>query len=109
MTTRLTRRWLLAALAATGIGAAAMPPVERFVVETGYTCWQVLAGFCRHSAEIFPRFLPDGTLVLGETEKIQIVRLRQGRCISAALSDSRYGLSSRQILVNTRTGQQIAA
>ena len=26
MTTRLTRRWLLAALAATGIGAAAMPP-----------------------------------------------------------------------------------
>ncbi len=91
------------------IRAAAMPPVERFVVETGYTCWQVLAGFCRHSAEIFPRFLPDGTLVLGETEKIQIVRLRQGRCISAALSDSRYGLSSRQILVNTRTGQQIAA
>lgn len=91
------------------IRAAAMPPVERFVVETGYTCWQVLAGFCRHSAEIFPRFLPDGTLVLGETEKIQTVRLRQGRCISAALSDSRYGLSSRQILVNTRTGQQIAA
>ena len=91
------------------IRAAAMPPVERFVVETGYTCWQVLAGFCRHSAEIFPRFLPDGTLVLGETDKIQTVRLRQGRCISAALSDSRYGLSSRQILVNTRTGQQIAA
>ena len=46
------------------IRAAAMPPVERFVVETGYTCWQVLAGFCRHSAEIFPRFLPDGTLEL---------------------------------------------
>ena len=41
-----------------------MPAVERFVVETGYSCWQVLAGFCRHSADIFPRFLPDGTLVL---------------------------------------------
>lgn len=93
----------------TKIEAGTLAPVARFVVETGYSCWQVLAGFCRHSAEIFPRFLPDGTLVLGETEKIQTVRLRQGRCISAALSDSRYGLSSRQILVNTRTGQQIAA
>lgn len=91
------------------IRAAAMPPVERFVVETGYTCWQVLAGFCRHSAGVFPRFLADGTLVLGETEKLRTVRLRQEQCISAALSDSRYGLSSRQILVNTRTGQQVTA
>lgn len=91
------------------IRAAAMPPVERFVVETGYTCWQVLAGFCRHSAEVFPRFLPDGTLVLGETGAGKTIRLRQERCISAALIDSRYGRSSRQILVNTRTGQQVTA
>ena len=47
----------------TRIDAAPMGQVANFAVETGYTCWQVLTGFCRHSAEIFPRFLPDGTLV----------------------------------------------
>ena len=73
-----------------------MPAVERFVVETGYSCWQVLAGFCRHSADIFPRFLPDGTLVLEPETAGKTVRLRQG-------------LSSRQVMVNTRTGAQTAA
>lgn len=93
----------------TSIRAAAMGPVERFVVETGYTCWQVLAGFCRHSAEIYPRFLPDGTLVLEPEQAGRTLRLSQEQCISAAVMDSRYGLSSRQILVNTRTGAQTAA
>ena len=73
-----------------------MPAVERFVVETGYSCWQVLAGFCRHSADIFPRFLPDGTLVLEPETAGKTVRLRQA-------------LSSRQVMVNTRTGAQTAA
>ena len=48
----------------TKIQADEMPPVRNFVVQTGATCYQALAGFCRHSAEIFPRFLADGTLVL---------------------------------------------
>ena len=48
----------------TKIEAVEMPPVQQFVVQTGTTCYQALAGFCRHSADIFPRFLADGTLVL---------------------------------------------
>ena len=60
----------------TKLRAVQMPAVERFVVETGYSCWQVLAGFCRHSADIFPRFLPDGTLVLEPETPGKTVRLR---------------------------------
>ena len=88
------------------IRAAAMPPVERFVVETGYTCWQVLAGFCRHSANVFPRFTQDGTLVLKQDAGGKTVRITSAQCISAKLMKSRYGRSSKQILVNTRTGAQ---
>ena len=93
----------------TKIRADAMPEVERFVVETGYTCWQVLAGFCRHSAGIFPRFPPDGTLVLEQETAGKTVRLRQAQCLRVRMTDSRYGLSSRQVMVNTRTGMQTAA
>lgn len=93
----------------TRIRAVQMPEVERFVVETGYTCWQVLAGFCRHSADIFPRFLPDGTLVLEQEKAGRDVRLRQAQCVKVRAADSRYGLSARQVMVNTRTGAQTAA
>lgn len=95
-----------------GIGAVraeAMGPVERFVVETGYTCWQVLAGFCRHSADIRPRFEADGTLVLEKRTQGKTVRLREGQCISVYRTGRRYGVSSEQILVNTRTGAQSSA
>ena len=78
-------------------------------METGYSCWQVLAGFCRHSADIFPRFLPDGTLVLEPETPGKTVRLRQAQCLRVRALDSRYGLSSRQVMVNTRTGAQTAA
>ena len=79
-------------------------PVANFVVETGYTCWQVLAGFCRHSAGVFPRFREDGTLVLKkETPKGSIV-LRD-RAEAAWYSDDRYTEIARQILINTRNGQ----
>ena len=93
----------------TSIRACEMPPVERFVVETGYTCWQVLAGFCRHSAGVFPRFLADGTLVLEKEETGQRLRLGQTQCVRAAVTDERYGRCSQQVLVNTRTGQQTQA
>ena len=33
----------------TKIEADAMPPVQQFGVQTGTTCYQALAGFCRHS------------------------------------------------------------
>ena len=90
----------------TKIEAGTLAPVARFVVETGYSCWQVLAGFCRHSANVFPRFTQDGTLVLKQDAGGKTVRITSAQCISAKLMKSRYGRSSRQILVNTRTGAQ---
>lgn len=91
------------------IRAEKMEPVERFVVETGYTCWQVLTGFCRHSADVRPRFLPDGTLVLEKAKVGENKKLYARACVQACLRDSRYGVSSEQIVVNTRTGEQITA
>lgn len=93
----------------TQVRAAKMPPVEQFVVETGYSYWQVLAGFCRHSADIFPRVDADGTLILEKEAPGSERTLRQAQCLRAVWSDSRYGVSSHQILVNTRTGRCVTA
>lgn len=84
-------------------GCDAMPPVGEFVVETGYTCWQVLAGFCRHSAGIFPRFSQSGELILqrkGAEGELSIRNCAE----SVWLSDDRYAAVARQIIVNTRNG-----
>lgn len=88
------------------IEADAMGAVRKFVVETGYSCWQVLAGFCRHSENIFPRFKTDGTLVLRKNDSGAQMRLSREECVEAKILKSRYGRSSKQILVNTRTGAQ---
>jgi len=39
-----------------------LPAVQRFSVDSGESCWRIVEGFCRHSAGVRPRFLPDGTL-----------------------------------------------
>lgn len=92
-----------------GIQAETMPTVPRFVVETGYTCWQVLAGFCRHSAGIYPRFDENGTLILRKNSIGTARRFETGGCLSAQLIRDRYGAAAKQILVNTRTGEQHTA
>lgn len=79
-------------------------PVRQFVVETGYTCWQVLAGFCRHSAEVYPRFTPEGKLVLRQKTAGQTRHIHQAECIQIRKMESRYGRLSRQVLINTRNG-----
>ena len=92
----------------TRIEAEAMPPVSSFVVETGYTCWQVLSGFCRHSAGVLPRFSSDGTLILkkrsGGTH-----RDLTGGAGRISFEQNRYGAVAEQTLINTRTGQRETA
>lgn len=84
--------------------AEQMAPVSEFVVETGYTCWQVLAGFCRHSAGIYPSFTQDGRLLLRRGGKGGSVSI--SNCAESVwLTDDRYGTVARQIIVNTRNGQ----
>ena len=46
------------------VEADAMQPVEHFSTQTGTTCWQAICGYCRHAANVQPRFLADGTLLL---------------------------------------------
>lgn len=90
------------------IDAQSMGPVGAFTVETGYTCWQVLTGFCRHSANIFPRFGADGTLILRKdgTGKRYVIR---GGVLRAQYTEQRYGRVAKQILINTRNGSGMTA
>ena len=87
----------------TKIDADEMPPVEQFVVQTGATCYQALAGFCRHSAEIYPRFLADGTLVLRKNAEGKSIRLKD-EILRAQYVRNRYGVAAKQVLINTRDG-----
>ena len=93
----------------TRIDAAPMGQVANFAVETGYTCWQVLTGFCRHSADIFPRFAPDGTLVLRKNTNPRRVVIEPEQVRACSYVQNRYGAAARQVMVNPRTGQQQVA
>lgn len=87
----------------TKIEAEEMGAVANFVVQTGATCYQALAGFCRHSANIFPRFLADGALVLKRETAGKAARLRS-EILQAQYVRNRYGVAARQVLINTRDG-----
>lgn len=87
------------------VDADRMDAVPQFVVETGYTCWQVLAGFCRHSADIFPRFSADGTLILKKNADRARFRILPEQILSLRDGHSRYAAASKQTLINTRNGQ----
>lgn len=78
----------------TKIEAVEMPPVAQFVVQTGATCYQALAGFCRHSADIFPRFLADGTLVLRKDAQGKTVWLGE-EILQAQYVRNRYGVAAK--------------
>lgn len=86
------------------VEADSLDSVSNFVVETGYTCWQVLAGFCRHSGDVFPRFGIDGALILNTKTLNKGTVIRD--CVESAwYSDDRYGVIAKQILINTRNGE----
>ncbi len=91
------------------IEADDMPAVEQFAVETGDSCWQILCGFCRHSADLYPRFSADGTLIIRKEGEPEIVRIGASQVLDACFTDSRYGVASRQVMVNTRNGTQVTA
>jgi len=92
------------------INADAMAAVPAFAVDTGSTCWQALAGFCRHAADIRPRFLADGTL---ELRKLPAAATRQLTDFSGALSlslrECRYGVASQVTEVDTAHGRAATA
>ena len=86
----------------TAVRADAMRPLSQFVVETGDTCWQVLCGFCRHSADIFPRFSADGTLLLTKSSAAKEIVLSQP-IVSCSYAQTRYGVLCRQVVLSQGT------
>lgn len=92
------------------IVADALPPLTGFLVETGSSAWQVLRGFCRHSAGVAPRMLPDGTLQIQKNPAYRTWQVgRTAGYVSCKYRAKRYGRISKQILVDQRKGTQIAA
>jgi len=94
---RFVRPW-----GVTRVEAGVLPPVRNFAVETGTTCWQALCGFCRHSADLRPRFSADGTLML-KTPSPSYWELSGSAGVERAVfRHKRYGVISRQVLVDSR-------
>lgn len=87
------------------VQADALPPVPGFLAETGSSCWQVLAGFCRHSAEVRPHVAADGTLILRRNPVGKQIVLTES-CGYTELNRriQRYGRISRQLLTDAVTG-----
>lgn len=49
----------------TAVRSDTILPINGYYVASGESCWRAVEGFCRHSGDICPRFLRDGTLALG--------------------------------------------
>lgn len=92
------------------IQADPLPPLRNFLVETGDTCWQVLTGFCLHSAGVRPRVLEDGTLEIRKKPACgHLILSEQAGWESASVRSRRYGRLAEQVLVDIRTGNRQSA
>jgi prophage tail gpP-like protein len=92
-------------LGITQVDADAMPTLRNFAVDSGDTCQTVLAGYCRHAADITPRFLADGTLQLRKNPDVTKRQITAATEVSrAVLRQCRYGVISEQVLIHSRTG-----
>lgn len=85
----------------TRIRADALPAVPNFSVQTGDSCWQALSGFCRHAADVRPRFAADGTLLLERAPSGKKRTLTMA-CAPTALRlrSLRYGVISEQTVLD---------
>lgn len=84
--------------------------VSSFAVDSGDTCWQALAGFCRHAAARTPHFLADGTLDLTAPSTQTEWRLGADAAVAAAhYRVCRYGVISEQVMVDRSSGTQTSA
>lgn len=78
-----------------------LPAVPNFAVQTGDTCWQALAGYCRHAAEVYPRFSADGTLLLERRPAgRQLVLTMANGPTAVQLRETRYGVISEQTVLD---------
>ena len=92
------------------ISADAMAAVPAFAVDTGSTCWQALCGFCRHAADIRPRFLADGTLELRASPARRAFELTDwSGALSLRLRECRCGVPARVTAVDLARGTASAA
>lgn len=85
----------------TKIQTEALPAVPNLSIQTGDSCWQVLCGYCRHAADVRPRFDADGTLVLQRSPAgKRIVVTMANAPTEVTLQEKRYGVISEQTVLN---------
>ena len=85
----------------TRIRADSLPAVPNFSVQTGDSAWQVLCGYCRHAADVFPRFAADGTLLLEKRPTGRNIALTMANGPAAIrLRETRYGVISQQTVLD---------
>jgi hypothetical protein len=88
----------------TEVDAGHLGSLSNFAVDSGETCWSALCGFCRHAADIQPRFLPDGTLVLQSSGTGSLTLSDELPILRAVWRVCRYGVYSQVDTVDRSSG-----
>lgn len=65
-----------------------------YAVEYGASAWKALEGFCLWAGGFYPRFLPDGTLLLSEGTGNQLELRETEKILEARWTSCRYGVYS---------------
>ncbi len=81
-----------------------LPPLRRFGVDSGDSCYAALYGYCRWAGEIMPRFDRLGQLVLLPDGGGRRWTLRDGAVLEAVFTDRRYGVISELTVHDRSTG-----
>ena len=67
--------------------------LSAYAVDYGECCWDALSGFCLWAAEVQPRFLSDGTLVIS-SQQGRTRTLQENNIMKTVWRQTRYGVYS---------------
>lgn len=81
-----------------------LPPLPRFGVDSGDSCYAALYGFTRWADGIMPRFDRQGRLVLLPDGGGRHWELKDGPVLEAVYTDRRYGVISEVLVHDRSTG-----
>lgn len=82
----------------------ASPPSHALTIGSGSSAWRVLEDFLWFGCKLKPRFLPDGTLLIGEAEGERLLLGRDSPFSMQKLRKRRYGVLSEIVIRNKVLG-----
>ena len=83
--------------------------MQMFVVKSGASCWSVLEDFLWFSGGVIPRFLPDGTLLIGDEPGKTYALKDSTAAVEQKFKRQRYGVISEVLVKNRVLGASTVA